>query len=383
MSTYKMTGVVPLVVAVAGACGGAGTEGALEGDHDEAVVADVVELDSLQGASTDLELDVASYLPPDTLHLTGSFTFAPTRVSHVGPRMEGRVGRVPVEIGSEVRAGQTLAVLDSPELGAAQAAWFQAAVARDVNRRNYERLERLLDQGIVSERRRLEAEGELRKSESELAAAAMALGALGAQPDSAASGLFVLRSPLTGVVVEKHATVGEVVGRDSPLFTVGDPSVLWIILDVYEADLARVRVHAPVVLTTEAYPGRTFSGHTAYVAAIVDTISRTVKVRVEIPNPDLVLKPGMFARAQLVLADEAPVLGVPEAAVQTVGGTTAVFRPEGERRYRVQPVVIGRARAGGWVEVLDGLAPGDSVVAHGSFALKSELEKESFGEADH
>ncbi len=378
MSRYEMTWLAAFGVALAAACGAADTE--LEDDHDETELADVVELDSLQAAATDLEVGVAGSLPPDTIDLTGSFTFVPTRVSHIGPRMEGRISRVKVEVGDEVKAGQTLAILDSPELSAAQAAWFRSAVVRDVNRRNYERVERLFTTGIISERRRLEAEGELRKSESELAAAERTLSAHGAEPDSAASGLFVLRSPLSGVVVDKHATIGEVVGPDAILFTVGDPNLLWIILDVYEADLSRVRVGAPVVLTTEAYPGRSFDGRTAYVAAVVDTTSRTVKVRVEIPNPGRVLKPGMFARARLVLADDAPLLGVPEAAIQTVGGVSAVFRPEGERRYRVQPVVIGRTRAGGWVEVLDGLSPGDSVVVRGSFALKSELERESFGE---
>jgi len=377
-----MTTLALVLAAFALGCGDGDAEHDAGEDRYQGAMPEVVELDSLQAAAADLELGVTGALLPDTIELTGSFTFAPTRVSHIGPRMNGRISRVDVEVGSEVQPGQTLAVLDSPDLSAAQAAWFQSAVVRDVNRRNYQRVERLFAEGIVSAPRHLEAEGELRKSESELAAAQRTLVALGAKPDSAASGVFVLTSPLAGIVVEKHATIGEVVGPDAVLFTVGDPRLLWIILDVYEADLSQVRADAPVVLTTEAYPGRTFHGRVAYVAAIVDTTSRTVKVRVEIPNTDRILRPGMFARAKLVLADEAAVLGVPQFAIQNVGGATAVFRPEGRGRYRVQPVVTGRTRAGGWVEVLEGLAPGDSVVVHGSFALKSELEKESFGESD-
>jgi cobalt-zinc-cadmium efflux system membrane fusion protein len=347
---------------------------------DGAVSADAIQLDSAQLATSDPEVVLVGALPPDTLQLTGWFTYEPTRVSHVGPRMAGRVRRVDVEVGVHVEAGDTLAVLDSPELGAAQATWFQAAVARDVARRNWERIERLFEDGIVSERRRLEGEAELRKSESSLAAAERALSSLGAEPDSLSSGVFVLRSPMAGEIVEKHATAGEVVGPENTLFTVADISVLWSILDAYESDLAQIKEGAHVNMGTDAYPGRHFSGQVTYVASILDTISRTVKVRVEIPNLDRALKPGMFARARLVTAEEEPPIGVPADAVQTVDGRMVVFVPEGGGRFRLRPVTIGKRRAGGWVEILDGLAPGDSVVAHGSFALKAELQKSSFAE---
>lgn len=342
--------------------------------------AGAIELDSAQLATSDLEVAVVGFLPPDTLDLTGWFTYEPKRVSHVGPRMEGRVRRVAVEIGTRVKAGDTLAILDSPELGAVQATRFQAAVARDVARRNWERIERLFEEGIVSERRRLEGEAELRKSESTLVAAERGLSALGAEPDSLSSGVFVLRSPMTGEIVEKHATAGEVVGPENTLFTVADISVLWSILDAYESDLAQIREGAHVNMGTDAYPGRHFSGQVTYVASILDTISRTVKVRVEIPNLDRALKPGMFARARLVSAEEETPIGVRADAIQTIDGRTMVFIPEGGGRFRLRPVTIGKRRAGGWVEILEGLAPGDSVVTHGSFALKAELQKSSFAE---
>jgi len=282
-----------------------------------------------------------------------------------------------------VEAGDTLAVLDSPELGAAQATWFAAAVERDVDQLNHERAERLYSDGIVSERRRLEAEAEYRQAEGALAAAERTLAALGAQPDSTAASRFVLRAPLSGVVVDKHATIGEVVGSESHLFTVADLSLLWILLDVYETDLARIVVGAPAIVVTEAYPGRLLDGRIGYIGAVVDTISRTIKVRVELPNPDGILKPGMFVRANLVLADRVEVIGVSTSAVQTLEGNSVVFVPEGGGQFRVTPVVTGRRRAGGWIEVLEGLAFGDSVVTTGSFSLKSDLLKASFGEEGH
>ncbi len=372
-----------LVIAGLGITGcGAADQPEPEGHGDEGS-SDVVFLDADQLASAFLEFGTLQILAPDTLRLTGIVTFDAARVSHVGPRMQGRIGRVPVEIGSSVRAGDTLVVLDSPELGAAQAAWFTASIKQDVDRRNYERAERLYRDGIVSERRRLEAEAEFRQAEGALTAAARALAALGAEPDSSASSLFVLRAPLSGVVADKHATIGEVVGSDARLFTVADLTQLWILLDVYETDLPRVDVGAPAIIRTEAYPDRLFDGAVGYVGAIVDTTSRTVKVRVELSNPDLALKPGMFARANLVLHDRDELVGIPESAIQTVDGRTVVFVPEGDGQFRVTPVEAGPVRTGAWVEILGGLDLGETVVTSGSFSLKSELMKESFGEGGH
>ncbi len=370
-----------IVAGVLGLAGCGDSEGEALPDSEESY-SDRVVLDSIQLGIAELEYAVVQTLVPDTLRMTGTVTFDAALISHVGPRVQGRVNRVLVDIGTRVRAGKILAVLDSPELGTAQAEWFEAEVSRDVKRRNYERTERLFADGIVSERRRLEAEAEFRQSEAELAAAVKRLAALGAEPDSTASSQFALRAPLSGMVVEKHATVGEVVGPEETLFTVGDLSELWILLDLYESDLARVKVHNPALLTVEAYPGRHFPAHVGYIGATVDTVSRTVKVRVEIPNPDELLKPGMFARAELVLMDDSTLIGIPDDAVQLHDGEQVVFVPEGEGRFAVRSITAGRLRAGGWVEVIDGLSPGDTVVARGSFSLKAQLEKESFGEEE-
>ena len=373
--------MILIVAGVLGLAGCGDSEGEALPDSEESY-SDRVVLDSIQLGTAELEYAVVQTLVPDTLRMTGTVTFDAALISHVGPRVQGRVNRVLVDIGTRVRAGKILAVLDSPELGTAQAEWFEAEVSRDVARRNYERTERLFADGIVSERRRLEAEAEFRQSEAELAAAVKRLAALGAEPDSTASSQFALRAPLSGMVVEKHATVGEVVGPEETLFTVGDLSELWILLDLYESDLARVNVHNPALLTVEAYPGRHFPAHVGYIGAIVDSVSRTVKVRVEIPNPDELLKPGMFARAELVLTDDSTLIGIPDDAVQLHDGEQVVFVPEGEGRFAVRSITAGRLRAGGWVEVIDGLSRGDTVVARGSFSLKAQLEKESFGEEE-
>ncbi len=344
------------------------------------VSSNVVALDSAQRVAAGIALGVVGAMPADTFYLTGTITFDAARVSHVGPRTQGRVRHVPVDVGASVSAGDTLVVLDSPELGAAQAHWAQSRVARGVAFRNFERTERLYRDGIVSERRRLEVDAELRERDAGLTAALQALTALGATPDTSGSGLFVIRSPLSGEVVEKHATVGEVVGPETSLFIIGELNQVWLLLDLYETDLRRVRPGLAVRVIADAYPDRLFTARASVISSVVDTVSRTVKVRVEIPNRDHLLKPGMFARAGLVLDATPGAIAIPHAAVQSLDGRDVVFVPAGDGRFKVQPVRIGSPRAGGWVQVLEGVARGDTIVAAGSFALKAQMMLGGAGE---
>ena len=373
-----MRNVIALIMAtLLASCGKAEPDSQ---QHDAGAAPDLVQLDSAQQTSAGLALGVVGSLPPDTIYLTGTITFDAARVSHVGSRIQGRIRQVHVDIGSFVNAGDTLAVLDSPELGGAQARWTQARVARDVASRNFERTERLFRDGIVSERRRLEVEAVLREREAELAAALQALSALGADPDSAGSGLFVIRAPLNGEVVEKHATVGEVVGPETSLFVVGELNRVWLLLDLYEADLRRVHPGLRARVVADAYPDQVFDARVALISSVVDTVSRSVKVRLEIPNSRHTLKPGMFARAGVVLDANPNVIGIPHAAVQTVDGREVVFVPAGGTQFRARPVRLGAPRAGGWVEVLEGLGARDSIVVAGAFALKAHMLRATFGE---
>jgi cobalt-zinc-cadmium efflux system membrane fusion protein len=169
------------------------------------------------------------------------------------------------------------------------------------------------------------------------------------------------------------------------LFTVANLDRLWIELDIYERDLSRVTRGQAVDVATAAYPGRSFPGQIVYVGDIVDPAKRAVSARVEIPNPDNVLKPGMFANALIRVGSAGrPVAVVPEEAVQQVEGRSVVFVP-GPRpgEFRVQPVEVGEAIDDGRILVISGLQAGDRVVTTGAFALRSELAEGEIGEAGH
>lgn len=371
-----------LALIVSSACGGEGAEQTPDSGHDEEEH-DVVQLDTTAIRIAGITLVPVESVQTTDLPVTGSITYDAHRVSHIGPRIDGRIVGLLVDLGAPVVAGQTLVVLESPEVGQLRANEEEAAALVGIARENFERERRLEGQGISSRKELLDAEADLRRAEAAVNSARQRLQVLGAGQGT--GGEYVLTSPFQGVVVALHASLGEMASPADQLFTVADLDRLWIELDLYERDLARVRPGQSVSVTTAAYPGRVFPGEVSYVGDILDPVKRAVHVRVEIPNPERALKPGMFATANIhVDRDGSPVLVVPGEAVQQVEGRTVVFIPgDHPGEFRAWPVEVGEAVDGGRIIVLSGLEPGDRVVGPGAFTLRSELARNEIGEAGH
>jgi len=347
------------------------------------------------------------------LSFTGEVVFHPDRVAAVGPQVPARVGRLHVGVGDRVARGQILATLDSTASAAARGANTVARARRDAAQVILTRQERLRAEGINATREVDEARASLRAAEAELVAAEGALAAL--RLGAGASGAtVVLRSPIAGVVVARDAIVGQPVEATATLFTVADPTEVWVLLRAYERDLGRIAVGAPVTLTTTAFRDRTFPGRATYVGATLDERTRTVPVRVEVPNADGALRPGMFVRAELATSDapappadagraaDAPepeteeegqdagpggreeareALVVPVSAVHQVGDDDVVFVQVAPRRFAARRVELGE-RSGDRVEVRRGLREGDEVATEGSVTLKAELDRANLGEGE-
>lgn len=311
----------------------------------------------------------------------------PDRRADVGPRIEARIVAFRVKVGDRVERGSPLVVLESAEMGKARAEYASALARADVTRRTHAREEELFSAKVTSQREVEAAAGERKTAEAELGAARTRVATLGvADPDASVSdpAQVVLRSPIRGVVVAREGHLGRTVEPADTIVEVVDLDELWLLADVYERDLRFVRVGQPVQVEARAYPRELFRGKVDHVSATLDEKTRTVKVRVVLPNPKHVLKPGMFATARI---EGAPgtgarrTLAVPWSAVQEVDGRQAVFVREGERAFELRRVHIGE-RAGELVEVLNGLAAGDVVVAEGSFLLKGEILKTTLGERE-
>ncbi|MDB4990286.1 MAG: putative Co/Zn/Cd efflux system rane fusion protein [Myxococcaceae bacterium] len=316
-----------------------------------------------------------------TLRLVGSVNFDADEVADVGARIEGRVSRMFVSAGDEVKRGDRLVEIESNELGAALAALLSGRanlIAADVHeKRETELARQQLSSAPVVERARAEAKA-LR---AELNGATQRLLAMGFSPEEIARieaghgpRSITLRAPIAGEVVDRYAMLGQVVGPTEPILKIADLDHLWVELDVFERDLGLVADGNTAEIESETHPGKTFHGHVTHIDATVDTTTRTSHVRVEVDNPERQLRPGQFVHARLATEGDArAVLGVPRSAVLQVEGEPAVFVAlEGANTYLARPVELGIA-AGDWVEITRGLIEGDRVVTEGAFVLKSEL----------
>ncbi|MDX2208704.1 MAG: efflux RND transporter periplasmic adaptor subunit [Gemmatimonadales bacterium] len=368
---------------VAGSCGGDVPVTDAEAEvHSET---EGVTLDTVAIRLSGIQLAVVDSVTTTGLEVTGSITYDANRVSHIGARTNGRIVQMRADLGTRVAAGQVLVILESAAIGQLRAEERQFEELVRIARENHAREQRLSEQGISSRKELLDAEAELRRNEAALRSAEEQLRVLGAGHGTdgqfGVGGQFGVAAPFAGVVVAREASLGEMADPSDTLFTVADLSRLWIELDIFERDLANVRTGQTVTVAVTAYPGRTFPGRIVYVGAIVDPVKRTVRARVEIPNPGGALKPGMFATATVQVGGTGAASAVvPQSAVQELQGRKVVFVPgDAAGEFRPVRVVVGATLDGDRIIILSGLAPGSRVVTTGAFALRSELAK---GEID-
>jgi len=316
--------------------------------------------------------------------LLGELAVDERAFAQVGVPVPSRVTQLLATAGDTVRAGQALAELTSPELGRARAEYLSARARLRLAEAALERKRALAAERIAPVREVQEAEQEAGGAAAALRAAHGAVGVFGVDPPTddrdAPSSLFLVRSPLTGIVIERTAVLGEMLDPAVPAFRVGNLSTLWLTVHAFERDAVRIARGAQARIAFAALPGQDFDGTVAVVGSEVERESRTVPVRIDIRNPTGVLRPGMSATAAVpVGAADAPILAVPVAAVQRVRNEWCVFLPMDPGTFEIRR--IGRGRdLGAEVEVLSGLRAGDTIVVDGAFLLKAQAEQ---GDADH
>lgn len=182
--------------------------------------------------------------------------------------------------------------------------------------------------------------------------------------------VLTVYAPSTGIVLKREAVPGKYVEPGTTLYEVADLSTVWISADIYESEVTAVKLDQPVSVTFTAYPRETFRGNVSYIYPSLNTEARTVRVRLELPNPGLKLKPGMYGNVTLQ-TDSVNTLVVPKEAVLETGLRQLVFLDRGEGAYVPYPVKLGR-RSQDFVEVLEGLNEGDRIVTSANFLLDAE-----------
>ena len=297
-----------------------------------------------------------------TIRTIGRIDYNESKVAHVHTKFNGWIEKTHADItGQRVNKGQPLLDIYSPELVSAQEEYFDAlknvrSSGNDVSAGAANRLQTILG----STRRRLEyfdvssdqiddleRTGNVRKT-------------------------LTVRSPFEGIVIEKHALDGMEVKPGMMIYTIADLSEIWVYADIYEFESPWVKEGLTANMTLSYDPGKRYRGKVQYIYPYLEEETRTIKVRLSFPNPNLELKPGMYANVEIETSPLRNVVAVPMEAVLFSGERNLVFIVLGDGRFAPRDITVGIESGNGFYEVKEGLSEGVKVVASGQFFLDSE-----------
>ena len=306
------------------------------------------------------------------IEVVGTVTFDPAHVAAAGTRIRGLVRRLHHLEGDRVAAGEVLAELESAELGEAQAQVSMLEAQTKASESNAARERDLAERRLSTARESEVADAHLGEHRAMLAAARQKAAALGGAAQGAL-GVYQLRAPIAGTVVERLVSAGQSVEGNLVAYRVADLDHLWIELAVFESGLDAIRRGDTVQIRPLADPTRAIAGVVAHVGDAIDATSRSAPVRVEIDNRERRVRPGQAVSASVRASGPTrTALLVPAPSVTHVDGKPTVFVAEGDHRVVPTRVALGALGAAGQ-EITDGLAEGAVVISEGVFALKSEL----------
>ncbi len=293
----------------------------------------------------------------------GKIDYDERKIALVSSRIAGRLDKLYVNFtGTRVEKGEPLALIYSPDLVATQQEYLLAA--ETFERVKGSRIKEVVESAgslVDATRNRLLLWGVTEEQIAKI------------QPERRNHFQMTIYSPLGGTVIEKMAFEGKYVTEGEALYKVADLSTVWMQGEVYEFELPWIKPGQSVEIATPSYPGKTFAGRVSFIDPMVNPQTRTIKVRVDIPNPNATLKPQMFVTAKLRASLGRPTLAVPKSAVLDTGLRQIVYLDKGNGLYQGRQVTLG-PEAGGYYPVIKGLAEGDRVVTAGNFLIDSQTQ---------
>ena len=338
---------------------------------------------------SDSQLDSVKVAPveardfPVEKDAVGSIDFNEDLAVQVYTPYQGKIISLFAEVGDDVKKGQTLFTIDSPDLLQAESTLIAAAGVLDLNRKNLDRLRDLFTTRAVSQRDVEQATSDEQTAEGNLRAARDAVRIFGktdAEIDAIvaqrmADPTLVVRSPIAGRITARNAAPGLFVqpGTAPAPFTVADIDTMWMLANVAEGDSPAFHVGQPVRVTVDALPGRVFDGTVATVGASVDPNTRRVLVRSEVKDPQHELRSGMFANFVIGVGKPERSPGVPlDGVVREGDGTMTIWVTADRRRFTRRTVKIGEEHDG-YRQILQGVQPGELVATEGAIFLSNQL----------
>jgi cobalt-zinc-cadmium efflux system membrane fusion protein len=342
-----------------------------------------VELSADEKEAIEIETVAASFMPLKShLQAMGKVLAHPLRKAIVSYAFPARISQIHVRIGDWVKTGQRLVTLQSEEVGTAKSEFYKAQADHELAKVNFEREKRLFDRGVGAKKNYLTAEAEFKVTQANLNAAHKKLHVLGFTEEQVneisethqINPIITLFAPIRGKIIDNKAILGAMIDQETEILTVMDPTVLCIDAEIYEKDIAKIRIGQEVEVSVPAYPGETFIGKIRYISDVLHEETRTITVRTEVENEGYKLKPGMFADIKIFLNHQSQALVVPEEAILDEKDEKIVFI-KSEGKYLLQFVETG-TREKGYAEILSGLQEGDMVVTKGNYQLKSKMYDE-------
>jgi RND family efflux transporter MFP subunit len=296
----------------------------------------------------------------------------------------GIVRRVNAELGQNVRQGQSLAVVFSDDLAKAQSEYLSTVAELDEHHKHHSRTMKLVEIGAASREELEQATTKLRTAEAAVASQRQRLLLLGVpaqrinqlKSSAQVTSEVSLPAPVSGTIISRAVNPGEVIATDKELLRVSDLSSVWVIAQVYEKDLGKIRIGSGVNITSDAYPGRVFRGQVSFIDPVIDQTTRTAQVRVELANPGQLLKIGMYVNVAFATlgGSESTAPVVPRISVQNINNQQVVFVAKEPNVFAMRPVRLG-LESNSFFPVLEGPTVGDQIVTEGSFLLRAEWLK--------
>jgi cobalt-zinc-cadmium efflux system membrane fusion protein len=290
--------------------------------------------------------------------------------------------QIAAQLGERVTKSQALATIESPDIGNAVSDLHKAEADLIAAEHDFKREKELAAKSAGTTKDLEQAEDNFRKAKAEMERAQQKAYLLRTGGFNGATQTYTLTSPIDGEVIMRNLNPGiEVQGQYGgnsviELFTVGELDSVWVLADIYEMDLARVKQGSPCIVTTVAYRDKRFEGKVDWVSGMLDPTTRTAKVRCTFDNKDRMLKPEMYATAQISV-DQRKALAIPRNSILRLGDQTVVFIENGEEnghvKYERVPVAVDEGESSNWLVVQHGLTAGQKVVTANAMTLAASL----------
>ncbi|MDD5361358.1 MAG: efflux RND transporter periplasmic adaptor subunit [Ignavibacteria bacterium] len=309
--------------------------------------------------------------------------------AQVGPIVPGRVKKVFVNVGSNVSAGQTLMLIEGLEIGVLKADFLKSKTTLNFTEQEYNRQKTLAEQNAGSQKNLISSKAEYEKALAEFNAMDKKIHSIGLKDDEIlndkndlhSAGDLAIKSPISGVIAERNVVIGQYVESSSVAFKIMNTKSLLVEGQIYESDFYKLGSNKSVEFVSPSLPNEVFLCEVTYKGQTIDEKTRTIKIRAKVINPRSKLLPQMFGDLIIKSADSRKGIFVPSSAIHKDSEQAFVFMQENDSTFTMKEIKTG-TEFEDRVEIISGLKEKDIIVINGVFELKSELQKETFGEGE-